>query len=368
MITIKRHNVFVGDSSQGDSSIKNKSLHIIMTDYVGNLTYLNPLFCESTGIKEDDYLGRHYLDIVLPQDHDKCTKTFKECLNYANESKQALLKKNTDEGTDSILWEFTRLDDEQHNFKEVLCIGYDVTPLVKKQENLERLIAVTSKQNERLLDFTYIISHNIRSHVANLSGIISCVDLNDKDDLEYSLELLKISVSALDDTIHHLNDIITIQSEGNLPQKKLNLKKAVVKTVQLLYEQLVEADIDLEINIDSSITISTNPAYLESIIQNLITNAIKYRHTDRKSKIVVSHKEEEFFQLLIVTDNGIGIDLSRNGGRLFKLYETFNGNIDAHGVGLYIVKTQVEAMGGKVTVDSTFGKGTTFTVYFRKNS
>jgi hypothetical protein len=68
--------------------------------------------------------------------------------------------------------------------------------------------------------------------------------------------------------------------------------------------------------------------------------------------------------ILNVSDNGIGIDMKKNGDKLFGMYKTFNNNPDARGIGLFITKNQIDAMGGKVEVESELGKGTSFKIYF----
>jgi signal transduction histidine kinase len=110
------------------------------------------------------------------------------------------------------------------------------------------------------------------------------------------------------------------------------------------------------------------PAYLQSIALNFITNAIKYRHPDRPAIVSIDAKKMDKWIILSVADNGIGIDLEQHGHKLFGMYKTFHGNSDARGIGLFITKNQIEAMGGKVEVESTAGFGTKFNIYFHENN
>ena len=105
---------------------------------------------------------------------------------------------------------------------------------------------------------------------------------------------------------------------------------------------------------------------MDSIIHNLLTNAVKYKHPDRNPIISVNTKKEGNKIVLSVKDNGIGIDLRKNGDKLFGMYKTFHANDDARGIGLYITKNQIEAMGGNILVYSEVDKGTTFKVYFNE--
>ena len=98
---------------------------------------------------------------------------------------------------------------------------------------------------------------------------------------------------------------------------------------------------------------------------NLLSNALRYSYPGRNPIITLTCTKEDNHQVLRVSDNGIGIDLSKHGDKLFGIYQTFNGNADARGFGLFISKNQIEAMGGKIEVESEIGKGTTFKIYFK---
>ena len=117
-------------------------------------------------------------------------------------------------------------------------------------------------------------------------------------------------------------------------------------------------------SVDKNLNVLSVPAYLESIILNLMTNAVKYRSLDREPKIAISAKKQDGYLVLSISDNGLGIDLERYGDKLFGMYKTFHDNKDARGLGLYIIKNQIEAMDGNITVTSEVGKGSTFKVSF----
>lgn len=115
------------------------------------------------------------------------------------------------------------------------------------------------------------------------------------------------------------------------------------------------------------VSVEFNPAYLESILINLITNCLKYRHPERALKISISAKRSHKRTKLSVADNGLGIDMSIHGSRLFGMYNTFHKHPDARGLGLFMVKSQVESMGGEITAQSVPGSGTTFTIELDSN-
>ena len=104
--------------------------------------------------------------------------------------------------------------------------------------------------------------------------------------------------------------------------------------------------------------------YLENILINFITNAVKYRHPDRKPKICIEVEQNNGLLLIHVRDNGLGIDLARHKKKLFGMYKTFHNNADARGIGLYICKNQAEAMDCDIFVESQVNMGSTFTLCF----
>ena len=110
------------------------------------------------------------------------------------------------------------------------------------------------------------------------------------------------------------------------------------------------------------------PAYLDSILMNFITNAVKYRHPERAPKVLLSVERLDGYAILSITDNGLGINLDKYGEKLFGMYKTFHDNAEARGIGLYITKNQIEAMNGKVDVSSEEGIGTTFYIYFSEEN
>jgi signal transduction histidine kinase len=111
--------------------------------------------------------------------------------------------------------------------------------------------------------------------------------------------------------------------------------------------------------------INYNPAYLESVLYNIISNSIRYKHPSRKAIITIKFFVENDMKVLQISDNGIGIDLVRNADKIFGMYKTFSNNLDSKGIGLFITKNQIDAMGGNITVESEPNVGTTFKIYIQ---
>ena len=241
----------------------------------------------------------------------------------------------------------------------------DVTEKIAEREKLQDLLAVTEDQNQRLQNFAHIISHNIRSHSANMSSLVRFLEESksgkEKDEL---FEMLKTSTVKLNETIQNLNEIITVNQNLKKPKELRSLKKEIGNTLKVLSGDIIENEIMLSVDVDPKIKVNVIPAYLDSILLNVISNAIKYRSEDITSTIAIDASKQDEFIVLNIVDNGIGIDLEKHKGKLFRMYETFHSNKDSRGFGLYITKNQIEAMNGKIEVESELGKGSIFKIYF----
>lgn len=150
----------------------------------------------------------------------------------------------------------------------------------------------------------------------------------------------------------------------SLKKEKLNLDSYLNKVLAILGEEINSNKVKIYKKIPKDYSIPFNPSYLESILLNFTTNAIKYSHPDRIPEIYYDLEKENDKFVLKIKDNGLGIDLDRHGEKLFGMYKTFHNNPDARGIVLFITKNQIESMGGKVEVESKKNIGTTFKIFF----
>ncbi|MFT3793137.1 ATP-binding protein [Flavobacterium sp.] len=264
--------------------------------------------------------------------------------------------------------------DHQRNWSEAdlafaRAAGDIMTLLVEQyahretEREFEKLYEVAKKLNEKLLDFTYIISHNIRSNTSNMSMIIDLIDdTNDETEKCEYFQLLKESNNKLCETIHYLNETINIQLGSKESKVRLNLKSEIEKTLHGVNGIIKKENTAITIAVPDDMEIKTIPSYFESIMFNLITNAIKYKSPERNPEIEISAKKSNSKTEILVKDNGRGIDLFRNRNKIFGMYKTFHGNEDAVGLGLFMSKNHVEALGGTIEVESQPGQGSIFKV------
>lgn len=252
------------------------------------------------------------------------------------------------------------------NGKPIISRGImiDITVMKEAEKDLNNSFHLVSEQNKRLLNFSYIVSHNLRSHTSNIESILSLIESAESEDERIEMMGLLKSVSkSLDETMNHLNEVVNINTNLSLLIKPLNFNQYVNKATDVLSEQILLNKATVITNIPEESIINYNSAYLESILYNLISNAIRYKHPQRNPIVTIKLYKKNDKDIIEISDNGIGIDLEKNGGKIFGMYKTFSNNPDARGIGLFITKNQIDAMDGTIKVESKPNIGTTFKIY-----
>jgi signal transduction histidine kinase len=173
---------------------------------------------------------------------------------------------------------------------------------------------------------------------------------------------IKSISESLKTTIDHLSEIVKIQTEIGKERKLLDLESIFKNVLSALESNINTTQADIAYDFSKCPEVNYIPAYLESIFQNLLTNSLKYRHPDRKPVIRCSSTREGSSVYLYFEDNGLGIDLDRYGDSIFGMYKTFHHNPEAKGIGLFITRNQIEALGGTISLESKVNEGTKFTI------
>jgi len=177
---------------------------------------------------------------------------------------------------------------------------------------------------------------------------------------------INISIIKLDEVVKDLNHILQVKGEINEIKETVNFS-GLLNDIKTSINNLIDKD-DVEIKEDFSAVdeFSTLKAYLYSIFFNLISNSVKYRRHNIPCIIEIKSRRAKNKIELLFKDNGMGIDLTKNSEQVFGLYKRFHSNIEGKGMGLFMVKTQVETLGGKISLKSEENKGTEFLIEFEK--
>jgi signal transduction histidine kinase len=260
------------------------------------------------------------------------------------------------------------LYDTAGNLLKLRGVFMDIDRYKVNELSLNKSVELVSLHNKQLKSFNHILSHNIRNHSSNLTLVSSLVNSAALDeDNALLFDKIRTISRLLNGTLDDLAKAIKIR-EVQLASELLDFEK-ITEDVFAIINSLVIAN-NAVITYDFKVKQITFPGiYLESILVNLLTNAIKYKKENESPVITLrTYYDVNGDTVLECQDNGSGIDLALHGNKIFGLYKTFHGRNDASGVGLFLIKTQVESQGGEIFVYSAVGQGATFKIVFHEKS
>jgi len=266
-----------------------------------------------------------------------------------------------------------RTQRERKNFLEQL--QHQKNALVKSQAQLKESNTLVKSVNERLRvrnrqleDFNYVVAHNLKAPVTSMSIIVDMLgktkDQTTFNELLPKLETISNNISTLTEDVQ---TYVSILNNKELDLENINLLLLIKNVENDFVENLLDEvpnKFETICKLDAWHSLKCSRFYMKSIIQNFLSNAIKYRRSDVDSHIVFETAWENNKKVLYVRDNGLGIDMERHKDSLFKLYKRFHRNYSGKGMGLFIVKSQLEAMNASIEVESEEGVGTTFKIKF----
>lgn len=305
------------------------------------------------------------LRFYAQDNHEKVENMFKKCSKFGIPFKVEIKMRTLH---NREFWVRTTGKPVYNNDQEIIGIRgvYQDIDVQKTNElNLQNSLDIIASQNSRLFNFAHIVSHQLRSHSSNLSLVSQLLKeaKSGEDRLDLLSNVEDISEN-LEEAIKHLNKIVTKQNILKKEPQLVTFNAALDIVIASISSLIKRENAEIIAEFDKLNEINYIPEYLESILLNLITNAIKYKRKGRRPIIYIQTYRENGDSYLEVSDNGMGIDLDENGDKMFGMYKTFHSHPEANGIGLFITKNQVETMGGSISVTSTINIGTTFKIKF----
>ncbi|MFL1896100.1 PAS domain S-box protein [Aquimarina sp. 2-A2] len=332
---------------------------IVIAHTDGYFKKVNPQWIEKFGFTENEVLSTPFVDFIHPDDRSKTAHMVQEQLNgvTAMHFHNRYLTKDGD--ALHLEWNATSVDATGLIF----AIARDQTESIDQKKALTASITELSAKNSQLQDFAYIASHNLRSPVANIFILAKfLIDSNlDKEQYKFA-NLIHDSTEALNNTLEDLLHVVQINKTTDASTERISLKEVCNNVLKQLQGSVLSNKAEVFTDFNDVDDIEYSEGYLHSIFQNLISNAIKYRSPDRSPIIQIKSKKNESSVELTFEDNGIGIDLNRHQSKIFGFRKTFHNHPEARGFGLYITKSQVEALNGEISVLSEPNKGTKFII------
>jgi signal transduction histidine kinase len=282
---------------------------------------------------------------------------------------------------------FTYIEQARHNehgeIDGVFVFGFEVTEQILAREQVQRLnekLMVTNQElcaankqltrtNVDLDNFIYTASHDLKAPITNIEGLLYLLkktlpaEVRSNELVASVLDRMHGSVERFTRTISHLTDVTKLQTEFAQPAEILVLADVVEDVRQDLLPQLTAAGTQFTVAVDDCRPRVFSEKNLRSILYNLLSNALKYRHSSRQPQIHVGCATEDNQLVLKVQDNGLGVSEWQQA-RLFQLFQRLHTHVEGSGMGLYMVKKIVENAGGTIDVQSQVDEGTTFTIRF----
>ncbi|MFV5695580.1 PAS domain S-box protein [Flavobacterium sp. LB3P122] len=346
---------------------------IIITEANGSnatipkIIYVNPAFTIMSGYNSEEIIGKTP-NLFKGPNSDK--QEYNKLINALKNKEECLIETISYKKSKEEYWvRFSMIPiyNSENELSHWISIQRDVSEKKKQEKEKEQLIRELTQNNKDLKQFSYITSHNLRAPLSNLTGLLNLIEdipIEDQE-LKEILNGFNKSTHLLNETINDLVKVIIIKDNPSIQKEAVLLKEIFENVFNQLSFQIELHKPIIKLNFEKVSVLNTNKAYIESILLNLLTNAIKYKSENRKLKITVNANEIDDTVYLLFTDNGIGIDLERNREKVFGLYQRFHNYPDSKGFGLYLVKSQVETMGGTINIESEVNKGTTFTLTFK---
>jgi PAS domain S-box-containing protein len=246
----------------------------------------------------------------------------------------------------------------------------DITEIKTATLERERITNDLTQHNRDLEQFTYIISHNLRAPVANILGLTDILKEHgqgmDAETQQEVIDRIFTSTKNIDTTIKDLNQILQTRKPVGSKKEKVDFEAMVDAVKTSLRNSLALEKVTINCDFTSVDSIFTTRSYLYSIFYNLTSNSIKYRKTDVSPLISITSRKIDDKIELRFKDNGKGIDLDKNAEDVFGLYKRFDTSVEGKGMGLFMVKTQVAALGGSIQIESKPGEGTEFILQFNQ--
>lgn len=342
---------------------------VAITDQKGIILHVNDNFCQISKYSREELLGKDHR-IINSSYHPK--EFIKELWKTIAKGKvwKGELKNKAKDGTaywvDTTIVPFLNEHGKPYQY---VAIRSDISERKRGEEKIAKMLINAEYQNKQLVDFCNIVSHNLRAPLVNISILFdyakSCSSEEEKDEV---LDRVQPVINHLNGILDELVESLQVKQDASIESTTINLQETLDKILIGFDAQIKQYNAKINVDFSKANVIHYPQRYIDSILTNLISNALKYRSPDRNIVIEIATYHEEEDIVLAVTDNGLGLDLELHKQNLFKIRKVFHKHPDSRGFGLFMTKTQVEAMGGSISIDSMPDKGSTFYIKFKSKT
>lgn len=312
-------------------------------------------------------VGKHLLEVfpnlVNTAYYNACKKVIKTGISKGFDK----LSFHTDKGVFKFSVKLFKIGDEIGiSTLDITHMTNAIDKLKATQTNLQNVNRNLKRKNQELEELSYITAHDLKAPLANLNGLFEML-LSENSISEsgmYLFEKVQEVTKTMSDKLNALNKIIALKATSESVKEDLNFSSIINKIKAIHTHEIIKSRVIFKEDYSKCDTINYNPIQFESVLHNLITNAIKYRHPKRKPQISIKTEVVKGQKIMTIKDNGIGFDGTIAPDKIFGLFKRMHTHVEGLGVGLYMTNTIIENNGGKITVSSEVNKGTEFKIYF----
>lgn len=339
---------------------------VIITNAYRQIEWVNEGFTKLTGYKFKEVIGRnpgHFLQ--GPETNQETVNRIREKLNRHESTTEELVNYNKQGEKYWIRMDITPILDAERQIEKFIAIQSDITERKNIELEKARLVEELIGKNKSLEEYAFITSHNLRAPIAHILGLTSLFDKENPTDPFHTtvIEQLGNAAENLDTVIMDITNLLAVRNDNVRIKETIPLEEVILSVRENLKNQVEETGAKITYNLYNAVEAYGIRDYLHSILLNLLSNAIKYRHPDRSPEIKVSAFLDQQQLCVSIKDNALGINLDKYGTKIFSLYSRFHSHVEGKGIGLHLVKTLAEAMGGSIKVESQEGIGSTFSLY-----
>lgn len=328
------------------------------------ITYWNNKATQITGYRKEDVMGKHIADVFTKQIMSQFLPEHAQALKIGNRQDFEIYQLALDRWFDVTLYPIE--NGSSVFFREITQRKVQKQKLLELNESLQQYTQRLESANIDLEQFSYIVSHNLRAPVANILGLSDLIN-----DSQYPAEVrdslykqLMENIYRMDEVIKDLNTILRVKNRTDQSKEVVHLDQLIQTITSSIGHLIKKDDVQVVTDFMAVSELYTVRTYLYSIFYNLISNSIKYRHQNRAPLISISSHHRDTKVILRVRDNGMGMDLGMDKEKLFGLYKRFHTHVEGKGLGLFMVRSQVEMLGGEISVESKLDQGTEFCIVF----
>jgi signal transduction histidine kinase len=241
---------------------------------------------------------------------------------------------------------------------------------MEQKRKLEEYAYALERSNRELEEIAYISAHDMKSPIASLQGLLTLMDQKSavKESHLPLFEMVKKSTRQMQRTILALNEAIAFKKTLTIQREKLGFSDILEEVRVDLLESILSSKAIIRADFSECPEIFFPRVHLKSILQNLLTNAIKYAKPDQPPVVDIVTGCKGNFVVLELKDQGIGIDLSMTRDKIFHMFQRFHTHREGMGLGLYLVHSIVDAYKGRITVESEVDQGTVFKIYLETDA